>query len=96
MPSSQPENFTIFRDDDSGFFSWLDGHVDGYFINTERHPKASYLVMHRPSCSHFDRSPDVHWTKNYIKVCSSSRDDLEYWAARAVGGEATLCSSCFG
>ena len=43
-----------------------------------------------------DRRPGVRWTKDYIKICSRSRDDLQEWASGTVGGEATLCSTCFG
>ena len=91
-----PATITVFKDDDSGFLGWLDNHADGYFINCNRNPKPSYLVMHRPSCPHFDRRPGVRWTKDYIKICSRSRDDLQEWASGTVGGEATLCSTCFG
>jgi hypothetical protein len=96
MSLGYPKNSAVFQEDDSGFFRWLDGHPDGYFINAERNPKPSYLVLHRPSCPHFDRSPDVNWTKNYIKICSAARSDLLEWAACEVGGDATLCTRCFG
>ena len=39
---------------------------------------------------------DVHWTKAYVKVCADGRAELEDWALNTVGGEVTLCSSCFG
>jgi hypothetical protein len=86
----------IFRDDDDGFHSWLDDHSDGFFINTERKPNPNYLVMHRPGCRHFDRSSSLKWTKDYVKACSDDRDQLEGWAEQSVGGEVTLCRSCFG
>ncbi|MGO9220542.1 MAG: HTH domain-containing protein [Streptosporangiaceae bacterium] len=90
-----PQTISVFRDDDPGFFQWLDDHPDGYFINSERNPKPTYLVLHRPSCKHFDRGP-VHWTKDYIKICSTDRSELEEWASGAVGGDVTLCRTCFG
>jgi hypothetical protein len=86
----------IFEDDDAGFHGWLDEHPNGFLINAERNPKPNYLVLHVPSCSHFDRSPSVNWTKDYIKACSDQRADLEGWAEQSVGGEATLCKHCFG
>jgi hypothetical protein len=86
----------IFRDDDDGFFSWQDQHSDGFFINTERNPSPNYLVLHMPGCGHFKGAPSVHWTKDYIKVCAESRPELERWADESVGGEVTLCRSCFG
>jgi hypothetical protein len=95
MLVDHPQSISIFCDDDHGFFGWLDGHPDGYFLNCERRPKPNYLVLHRPSCPHFTRNP-IHWTKEYIKVCSVSRSDLEEWASGTVGGSATLCRNCFG
>jgi hypothetical protein len=87
---------TSFRDDDGGFFAWLEGNPDGYVINSERNPKPTYLVLHRPSCPHFKGGTELHWTKDYVKFCSPDRRDLEEWAAGTVGGEVTLCRTCFG
>lgn len=96
MLTDHPPSVTVFRDDDEGFFDWLDDHPDGYFINSERRPKPTYLVLHRPACSHFTRNPSIHWTREYVKVCSPGRSDLEDWATGTVGGSVTLCSTCFG
>jgi hypothetical protein len=86
----------IFRDNDDGFFGWLDDHAEGYFINAERNPRPSYLVLHRPGCGHFKGAPAANWTKDYIKICSDQRNQLEGWAEQSVGGEVTLCKNCFG
>lgn len=86
----------IFRDDDEGFFAWLDENPDGFFVNAERTPNPKYLVLHRSTCPHFDRSPALHWTNDYIKIASGSRNELEEWSSDVVGGEVTLCRSCFG
>lgn len=96
MLTNPPQTITIFKDDDQGFFDWLDDHPDGYLINCERNPKPNYLVLHRPGCRHFDRAPSAHWTRDYIKICSSRRGDLEEWAVGTVGGDVTLCRTCFG
>jgi hypothetical protein len=98
--STLPDEITLFRDDDEGFFDWLDERPDGFFINCERNPSQTYLVLHRPDCAHFkgDRS-HVNWTKDYIKLCSENRAALEAWTTEALGDTAevtTLCSSCFG
>jgi HB1, ASXL, restriction endonuclease HTH domain len=86
----------IFRDDDDGFHAWLDAHDGAFFINAERNPKPNYLVLHiAGGCGHFDLSPSVHWTRDYIKICSDRREQLEGWAEQTVGGEVTLCGSCF-
>ncbi len=96
MLSTRPDNIELFRDDDQGFFDWLDEHPDGFFVNTDRTPKPDYLVLHRPSCSHIDRNPSMNWTTDYVKLCATDRADLEEWAASVVGGEVTLCRTCFG
>jgi hypothetical protein len=91
----QSSGLAIFKDDDAGFFDWLAANPDGFFINTERTPTPRYLVLHRPGCRHFKGGEQVNWTREYIKVCSAHRDELEDWATTSVGGEETLCRSCF-
>jgi HB1, ASXL, restriction endonuclease HTH domain len=88
-------NVVIFKDDDTGFFDWQDANRQGFFINTERKPNPNYLVLHMSGCGHFKGAPSVRWTKDYIKICSAQRDQLEGWATQIVGGEVTLCKSCF-
>ena len=96
MLTARPQSFMLFQDDDDGFFDWIEGNPDGYFINCERNPKPTYLVLHRPQCPHFKGAPELHWTKGYVKVCSESRAELEDWARDTVGGDVTLCRTCFG
>jgi hypothetical protein len=96
MISTRPPGIELFKDDDDGFFEWLQDNPDGYFINSERNPKPTYLVLHRPSCPHYKSGSALHWTKDYIKFCSRGRGELEEWAAQTVRGEVTLCRSCFG
>jgi hypothetical protein len=96
MLTKHPDTVVVFRDDDTAFFEWLDQNPGGYFLNSERNPKATYLVLHLASCSHIDRSPTLNWTKEYVKICSDVRSDLEEWAGETVGGEVTLCRTCFG
>lgn len=96
MLSATPTGIIVFRDDDDGFFDWLAANPDGYFINTYRNPKPDYLVLHRPQCPHFKGDESLHWTKEYVKICAAERQELESWASETVGGEVTLCRSCFG
>jgi hypothetical protein len=55
MPAALPSGITPFKDNDRGFFAWLQSNPDGYFINSERNPKPRYLILHRPNCPHFYR-----------------------------------------
>jgi hypothetical protein len=96
LAAALPPGITPFQDDDRGFFAWLEANPDGYFINSERNPGPGYVVLHRAGCPHFTGNAALHWTKDYVKFCSPKRRDLEEWAAGAVGGEATLCRTCFG
>jgi len=95
--ANHPPSITPFRDDDDGFFAWLEANPDGYLINAERNPKPNYLVLHRSGCPHFKGGASVtHWTKDYVKFCSRDRQDLEAWAVSEIHGEVTLCRTCFG
>jgi hypothetical protein len=94
--TTQTGDIVMFKDDDEGFFDWQDNHEDGFFINTERKPNPNYLVLHLTRCPHFKGGESLHWTKDYVKVCSGDRAALAEWARDAVGGEPTLCGTCFG
>ena len=94
-PAGLLPSITRFEDDDDGFAAWRDDHPDGYFINTERSPRSRYLKLHRAGCPHFTGEGSIHWTKDYIKICSPSRADLENWAQDTSDGHLTLCRTCF-
>jgi len=96
MLANAPQSFTIFQDDDDGLFEWAEAHADGYIINTERNPKPSFLVLHHGACRHLKDARGVERTTNFVKVCSDERNELEGWALDTVGGEVTLCRTCFG
>ena len=96
MLANAPQSFTIFQDDDDGFFDWVEAHPDGYLINTYPDPKPSFLVLHHSKCRHVNDTQGVDRTTNRVKVCSDDRHELEQWAMDTVGGEVTLCRTCFG
>lgn len=96
VQATHTANVVMFKDDDQGFYEWQDANPEGLFINTERKPNPNYLVLHLSGCSHFDGSDSVRWTKDYVKIASTDRDALEEWASESVGGEITLCRTCFG
>ena len=88
-------NFVMFKDDDEGFFEWQDEHPEGEFVNTERKPNPNYLVLHKSGCRHFKGDDSLQWTRDYVKAASDDRAALETWARETVGGEMTLCRTCF-
>jgi hypothetical protein len=94
--ATQTPNVLMFKDDDEGFFEWQDAHSDGEFINTERKPNPNYLVLHKSGCPHFKGSESLRWTKDYVKAASDNRAALEAWARETVGGDITLCRTCYG
>lgn len=96
VSATHTPNVVMFKDDDEGFFDWQAANADGLFINTERKPNPNYLVLHNSGCPHFKGAESVRWTKDYAKIASADRDALEEWASESVGGEITLCRTCFG
>jgi hypothetical protein len=94
--ATETPNLVMFKDDDDAFFEWQDAHPEGQFINTERKPNPNYLVLHKSGCPHFKGEESLHWTKDYVKVASTDRGGLETWAKETVGGDITLCGTCFG
>lgn len=96
--ATAPQSFAKFQDDNDGLFDWMEAHPDGYLLNADRNPKPSFLVLHKSRCRHFsDKSGrGVERTINQVKVCSDDRTQLEDWAFDKVGGEVTLCRTCFG
>jgi hypothetical protein len=93
--ATETPNVVLFKDDDEGFFEWQEAHPDGEFINTERKPNPNYLVLHKSGCRHFKGNDALQWTRDYVKAASADRGALEAWAHDTVGGEITLCRTCF-
>ena len=88
-----PASIICFRDDDAGFLRWREDNPDGFFLNTERKPRPGNITLHGSGCPHFTGSP-LHWTKDYIKFCSSGPQALEAWATSAIG-DVKYCRTCF-
>lgn len=86
----------IFKDDDNGYLNWINTNPTGFIINCERKPRTTYLFLHRATCFTITGIParGKVWTKDYIKVCSISKEELEMWARREVGGKLHSCRLC--
>ena len=78
-----------FQDDDHGYLAWLQAHPTGYVVNAERRATANYLLLHKVSCGTINGRPanGQHWTKDYVKLCSTNRAELASWATQKVGGQ---------
>ena len=86
-----------FKDDDPGFMHWKETHSDGFVLNTTRSPRTDYLMLHRATCPHLTwRNANVHWTKDYIKICATEMEDLVRWSEQHITGQPqpTPCSTC--
>jgi hypothetical protein len=94
MATALPASIVCFQDDDTGFLRWREANPGGYFLNTERKPRAAYLMLHRSDCPHFTGSP-LRWTRNYIKFCSPGQASLRTWASDTIGGDVKHCRTCF-
>jgi hypothetical protein len=46
-----------FVDDDDSYLEWLAAHPEGFVINTERSPRAAYVMLHRSSCRTIGATP---------------------------------------
>lgn len=84
-----------FVDDDAGYQRWLATHLDGFVLNTERQPTATYLMLHRATCHTISGAParGSRWTADYVKHCGN-RNELERFACQDVGGAANPCGIC--
>ena len=46
-----------FVDDHDSYLEWLVAHPEGFVINTERSPRAAYVMLHRSSCRTIGGTP---------------------------------------
>jgi hypothetical protein len=85
-----------FRDQDQEYLGWKRDNPRGFIVNCERNPGPSYLLLHRVSCPMLANlsSKAKHWTKDYIKVCSLDRAELERWARDTIRGKLKPCQFC--
>lgn len=85
-----------FYRDEGGYQAWLEAHPSGFVLNSYPKPKASYLKLHRASCSRIRGVPPrgSTWTDPYMKVCGESREAIEVWATQETGGELSPCKFC--
>lgn len=88
-----------FLDDDDGYLRWLDAHPGGYVVNSDRVPKAAYVVLHRAECRTINPAflaggAERTWTIAYRKTCADDLAGLARWVRAAVGDGAKACGLC--
>ncbi|WP_212844906.1 hypothetical protein [Catellatospora sp. IY07-71] len=84
-----------FHDEDAAFERWRDSHPDGFVVNHDPIPKASYVVLHRADCVRLRSSRGSNWTRTYGKTCAERLEDIEAWADATVATrDIHLCGFC--
>jgi hypothetical protein len=85
-----------FKDQDREYLQWRWANPKGFIVNCARNPGPSYLLLHRVSCPTLAKlsSKAKCWTKDYIKVCSLDRTELERWARDKIRGTLKPCQFC--
>ncbi len=68
-----------FKDDDNGYLQWVNTNQKGFVVNTNRQPNPEYLIVHLATCYTITGTPTggINWTKDYIKICSLDRMELD-------------------
>jgi hypothetical protein len=87
-----------FHNDDEGYLKWLRTHSsNGFVLNCEPNPRASYLILHRASCHTVNGSParGSGWTSAYQKICAETEAEILQWSERNACGFPTHCGSCY-
>ncbi|MEX2306674.1 MAG: hypothetical protein WD738_03735 [Pirellulales bacterium] len=85
----------IFIEEDDAYLRWIDENPGGFVVNSLRQPTAAYLKLHRATCVHISTDQRSNWTApDYIKICSTNRDQLNAWALHEVGGKLQPCGFC--
>lgn len=90
----------IFRDDEDSYLGWIKKNRGGYVLTTSRAAPASYMSLHRASCSLIssymsNMKHGAFTERNYFKVCSTDADSLRAWLSLKGGKDFTnLCSRC--
>ena len=80
---------------EAGFADWCKAHPDGFIVNANYKPVASYLVLHKVGCSTF-KGRGGFTGPEYSKFCSDSIDDLLAAVRNRAKAKAfsSICSTC--
>jgi hypothetical protein len=94
--STDGHDVALFRDDESGYLTWLAAHPHGFVLNTNRSPRPDYLVLHRASCRTISGRPPRGgpWTGQYIKLCADDSREIVAWAEATIGATPRECGAC--
>jgi len=85
----------VFLDNDEGYLLWLAENPNGYVINSDRQPRARYLVLHRATCPKINgvARPNDALT-SYRKTCFLTRRCALASVQREWAGSPRKCGHC--
>ena len=84
-----------FVDAEDAYLAWVGRHSDGYVLNAGRTEAPSTpVVLHGAACWSISGAYSNYTTRDYIKVCSLDRGELERWAGRRPESEFRSCPHC--
>lgn len=84
-----------FRNDESGYRSWIEANPGGYVINILRGLNANTARLHQATCWTIDPRRPGPWTGEYVKICSPKLDELDDWATEQTGAPIARCGTCW-
>ena len=85
----------IFQDDEDGYRDWIWSHQDGYVLNTGTTRGSTDVKLHRARCYTIVPRPNLRWTCDYIKVCSTDVDEIKGWARTERDEKLKECEKCW-
>jgi len=83
-----------FRNDDAGYLRWLEENPYGFVLNCYSSPTPGYLKLHKVRCRHLRKGDQANPTIDYLKVCESTRREIENWTRIRFGAEPDPCGHC--
>lgn len=85
-----------YSNEDDGYLSWIASNPEGYVVNIERSLNPNNVILHRANCWTITGDParGESWTDAYVKICSTSMEELESWITNDVGVEVRKCKVC--
>ena len=85
-----------FSDDDDGYARWITNNSDGFVLNVQRNPGASYTVLHRAACHSIARPRDdgAYTGRGYRKVTADTVNELRRYTRSLGRGDGSFSREC--
>ena len=85
-----------FVDAEDAYLAWIRTQADGYVLNAGRtDARSTPVVIHRARCAFISGAYTNYTTRDYIKICSTDRSELEHWSgARRSASDFRECIHC--